>query len=352
MDESKKVSSEDLERLLQHHRRQEAVERLRWLAFPSPRTTPPTTAPVPPGGLALPARNRWAGPRRRDPPAALAVPAATALEPVGPPEDWLRRCRPQLQPLSGRRRRPQRRPPPPALVAARKGLARIVDALIYLALVLFILALGFLIYDNLIHTLLEPNGASAARTQGSPWLVQGWLSSPQETGPQAPLPFVAVSDTVSLRDPFVPEPTPAPGTAMPTRLVIPSIQLDTPVVEVSVVDGVWQTAAYAAGYHRGTARPGTVGNTVISGHKGLDGAVFARLEELKVGDEIFLQAGPRLYRYVVADKRSVWPQQVEVMAQTSRPILTLITCTAFDTQRLVVVANYDREYVTGTGNTP
>ncbi|MBN1483954.1 MAG: sortase [Chloroflexia bacterium] len=164
--------------------------------------------------------------------------------------------------------------------------------------------------------------------------------------PQAPLPFVPYSTTVVVEDPFIPAPTPAPGTVMPSRLVVPRIQLDTPVVEVTIQDGIWQVAEYAAGYHRGTARPGAIGNTVISGHNGMHGAVFRRLHELDSGDEVLLYAGRRLYRYVVEGRQSVWPYQVEVMAQTPTPILTLITCTAYDTQRLVVIARLDREIPT------
>lgn len=351
MDEEKTISSAELERLLQYRRRQEAMERLRELSpLPSDKAQPLGSTPRPAGRI-LPNRRRTAP---ACPPAVAppVVATATPHSPLAAAEDWLRGARPQLRPPQPKRR-PAGRPPHPAWVAARKGLSWLVDALIYLALLLFILALAFLIYDNFLRRHFERDKQPVVQAEGAPWPVQGWLSSPQEEiKPQAPLPFVALSDTLTLRDPYVPAPTPAPGTAAPTRLVIPSIQLDTPVVEVTIVDGVWETAAYAAGYHRGTARPGTVGNTVISGHKGLDGAVFMRLEEVDIGDEVLLQAGQRLYRYVVAEKKSVWPQQVEVMAQTSRPILTLITCTAFDTQRLVVVAYYDREIVSAGGDVP
>lgn len=61
-----------------------------------------------------------------------------------------------------------------------------------------------------------------------------------------------------------------PHPDQPNRLVIPSIALDAKVVDVGiVVEGgkpVWDTAAFAVGYHRGTAEPGTRGNTVMAGH--------------------------------------------------------------------------------------
>ncbi|MEN9936145.1 MAG: hypothetical protein RLZZ387_2724 [Chloroflexota bacterium] len=125
----------------------------------------------------------------------------------------------------------------------------------------------------------------------------------------------------------------------PTRLRIPAIGLDTGVREVFVVDGTWEVAEYAAGYLTGTALPGEVGNTALAGHAGLRGAVFRDLGALAPGHEVFVDAGGKRYRYIVRETRAVWPTQVEVLDPTPTPTLTLITCTNWDTQRLVVVAD-------------
>jgi sortase A len=125
----------------------------------------------------------------------------------------------------------------------------------------------------------------------------------------------------------------------PQRLIMPTLDVDTPVQEVFIQDGVWQVADYAAGYHHNTALPGETGNTVISGHAGLRGAVFRDLGALQPGDDLLVEAGGWSYRYRVRESRSVWPAQVEVMDPTPTAVLTLITCTAWDTQRLVVVAD-------------
>ena len=124
----------------------------------------------------------------------------------------------------------------------------------------------------------------------------------------------------------------------PTRLVAPSIALDSRVVEVFVVDGAWQVADYAVGYHHGTGVPGA-GNVVMAGHKGLRGAVFSRLEELRSGDELWVEADGERFFYRVSTVGRVWPNQVDVMYPTERPILTLITCTNWDLQRFIVVAD-------------
>jgi sortase A len=124
----------------------------------------------------------------------------------------------------------------------------------------------------------------------------------------------------------------------PSRLVIPALKLDTPVKEVFIVEGAWEVAEYAAGYLHGTGLPGD-GNTVLAGHAGLRGAVFRDIGALAQGNDIFLDAAGWRYHYRVRDTKSVWPEQVEVLEPTTAPVLTMLTCTNWDTQRLVVVAD-------------
>lgn len=132
---------------------------------------------------------------------------------------------------------------------------------------------------------------------------------------------------------------PAPDDPRPVRLTLPSIAATMDVHEVYVVDGEWEVAEYAAGYHNGTALPGNIGNSVFSGHAGLRGAVFKDLPQLKPGDDVVVETSRWRYVYRVRSSQNVWPTQVEVMDPTPTPTLTLITCTNWDTQRLVVVAD-------------
>lgn len=163
----------------------------------------------------------------------------------------------------------------------------------------------------------------------------------------APLPFVPASTAEdSARRPpsdyLAPRALSVPRQHIdprPYRLLIPAIELDTAVEEVFIEDGAWQVAEYAAGYHHGTALPGDTGNTVLAGHAGLRGAVFRSLGTLQAGDDIFVDAGNWRHQYQVRQLLSVWPTRIEVMQPTPTPVLTLITCTAWDTQRLVVIAD-------------
>jgi sortase A len=124
----------------------------------------------------------------------------------------------------------------------------------------------------------------------------------------------------------------------PQRLQIPAIGIDTSVKEVFIADGAWEVAEYAAGFLHGTALPGD-GNTVMAAHAGIRGAVFRDIGALKLGDDVFVEAGGWSYHYRVRETKSVWPEQVEVLDPTPSAVLTMLTCTNWDTQRLVVVAD-------------
>src|SRR5215204_7495894 len=71
-------------------------------------------------------------------------------------------------------------------------------------------------------------------------------------------------------------------TGLPSRLEIPAIDVDIPVVELGwsqtkqggQIFSEWDDAAYAAGWHKNSALPGQGGNIVMSGHNNILGAVF------------------------------------------------------------------------------
>ncbi len=129
------------------------------------------------------------------------------------------------------------------------------------------------------------------------------------------------------------------GAGPPTHLLIPSIALDSPIKEVFVVDYEWQVAEYAAGYLHGSGLPGDPGNMALAGHAGLFGGVFRDLAALTTGDEVYVDAAGWRYSYRVRELKAVWPDQIEVLDPTPTATLTLLTCTNWDTQRLVVVAD-------------
>jgi sortase A len=129
---------------------------------------------------------------------------------------------------------------------------------------------------------------------------------------------------------------PTPGAQAASRIVIPSIDVDSVVVE----GDSWEDLKKGVGHHLQTANAGEKGNAVYSGHVDVYGEVFRRLEELKPGDLVTVYAGIQLYRYEVKRIRVVSPKETSVLAATSDATLTLITCYPYrvDTHRLVVIA--------------
>lgn len=123
-----------------------------------------------------------------------------------------------------------------------------------------------------------------------------------------------------------------------TRLKIPDIGVD-----VVVVEGTTQAALRAgAGHYPETALPCGTGNVAIAGHRTTFGKPFNRLDEVPVGAEITLETPVGTCRYRVGAAATViTPDQVEVVAPTDTPRLTLTTCHPKGSarQRLVLQAD-------------
>ncbi|HEY4688552.1 MAG TPA: sortase [Anaerolineae bacterium] len=134
-----------------------------------------------------------------------------------------------------------------------------------------------------------------------------------------------------------PLPIPTPGPAQPVRIVIPALGVDRAVVQGTD----WESLKKGVGHYLGTANPGERGNLVLAAHNDVYGEIFRDLDRLKPGDEIIVYSVDQSYRYVVTETRIVEPTAVEVMAPTSEPTATLISCYPYrvDNQRIVVLAS-------------
>jgi len=148
-----------------------------------------------------------------------------------------------------------------------------------------------------------------------------------------------------------------------TRLVIPSIALDSPVVavkwKVQWIGGqlmtVWEVARYAVGHHFGSGNPGGGTNIVLAGHSAGFGGVFRRLIEVQPGDEVVLYAAGRQYLYMVEQVLVVKEigvpfeerlRNAAYMAPTDEEQVTLITCwpiRVYDHRVIVMARPYQAE---------
>ncbi len=101
-------------------------------------------------------------------------------------------------------------------------------------------------------------------------------------------------------------------------------------------------------HYPGTAKPGQAGNFFVTGHSsyypwapGKFKSVFARLHDLKVGDEYWVYYGGDKHRYRIETLKEVSPGDVTVLDQpTDQRRSTLMTCTPVGTalRRLIVGA--------------
>ncbi|SRR5258708_4699841 len=125
---------------------------------------------------------------------------------------------------------------------------------------------------------------------------------------------------------------------VPTRVQIPSQNIDLPITEASIQDGVWQTSQTGATHLDTSARPGESGNVVIYGHNLL--RLFGKIRGLKAGDKILVSTSEgKNIEYTVNSTEVVKPDNVEAVLPTTYEILTAYTCTGFlDSQRFVVKA--------------
>lgn len=132
-------------------------------------------------------------------------------------------------------------------------------------------------------------------------------------------------------------PLPTQESAQATRLVIPKINVDAPIIE-----GVtWEDLKKGVGHLPGSAQPGERGNLYLAAHNDIFGEIFRYLEKLEPDDEYYIYAGEAKYTYVVREKRIIEPTEVSVMLPTTEPVATLQTCYPYliDTHRLVVISD-------------
>lgn len=229
---------------------------------------------------------------------------------------------------------------------------RVPEALLTLGALLVVLACVMWIRQG------SDNPGLPAAVQPTPFPTAP-LPTATPTPPPTATPLPSAPPAVAL--PTIPRPTaipaPVPATSAPTRILIPAINLDATVVEVGwrVVERngqtttEWAVADYAVGFHIGSAYPGNVGNTVLSGHHNVRGKVFRYLVNVNPGDLVILYADDRPYYYRVESKE-ILPEKYASDEQRRRNAeligyfpderLTMVTCWPYtsNTHRVVVLA--------------
>jgi len=137
----------------------------------------------------------------------------------------------------------------------------------------------------------------------------------------------------------------------PTHIQIPSINVEANIEQVGIQNGVMGIPqnAWNVGWYPQISQPGHDTNVVMAGHKdwwGIGPTIFANLQNVQVGDKIYLTAADGsgfTYRVTSVDSVPADVSASDVVGDTGSETLTLITCDgAFDGQeylsRLIVRA--------------
>lgn len=118
------------------------------------------------------------------------------------------------------------------------------------------------------------------------------------------------------------------------KIKIDKIGIEYPIIEYKNDDSLWKSICKISN----NSINGT-GNLCLAGHNMRNMTMFAKIKRLKVDDivEITNIYGDK-YIYKVYESYYIDPSDVEVLKNTSEPIVTMITCNNTSNKRLIVRA--------------
>jgi sortase A len=123
----------------------------------------------------------------------------------------------------------------------------------------------------------------------------------------------------------------APVKAVPNTpergALLGSVSIPRVGVSSIIVEGAnSQDLARSVGHIPGTAEPGETGNVALAGHRD---TFFRGLQNIRQRDDILLTTPTGAQLYEVESMRIVSPEDVYVLNDVGRPLLTLVTCYPF-----------------------
>ncbi len=203
---------------------------------------------------------------------------------------------------------------------ARTRAYRLLGTLLTLSGVLLGVALCVQIWADVVQArAVETAGVEAtvadAEAAAATAEVASWPPLPRTQPIAFPLATSAQPTTAAAAAaPPTTAPTPVPLRPLAVRLEVPSIDVDSPIVETKPVSYTtwqgeerweWPVADYAVGQLSSSGRPGAGRNIVLAGHNNTRGQVFRRLPDVEVGDVLTLHTALATHRYEVVEKRFV-----------------------------------------------
>ena len=205
--------------------------------------------------------------------------------------------------------------------------------------------------------LYAPDNAYFAKVE-IPKPIQAAPTDPPLIQPAVPDIQPASTEPASSEPQATATPLPTPEGFIPDHITISSIHLFAPITPVHystvTIDGQdyfeWDVPnERAVGWHDTSARLGQLGNIVLNGHNNAYGYVFAKLVDVKKGDQIIVSSGPTEFMYevdsVLVLKEAGLPLSTRIqnavwIEPTADERLTLVSCWPLtnNTHRVIVIA--------------
>ncbi|PIS07597.1 hypothetical protein COT78_02775 [Candidatus Berkelbacteria bacterium CG10_big_fil_rev_8_21_14_0_10_43_13] len=197
----------------------------------------------------------------------------------------------------------------------------------------------FAIFSAIVYSVINFNAVSSTITY---WYKSNFTT---QTTDETPVVQINVPKVPTLEEEKYSTPNVADN-----HIAIPVLDVNAPVtfgvnnvykeVESNLINGVIQI--------NGTSLPGQTGNIYITGHssnyvwvKSDYNSIFALLDKLVIGDQIYINYNDVVYVYQVFDTKIVVPSDISLLKATNDSRLTLVTCWPVGTslKRVVVLAN-------------
>jgi sortase A len=205
----------------------------------------------------------------------------------------------------------------------------VLGELLITASVLVLLFLGWQLWWN---DMIMANSQSDAASQ----ISQDWIAQTTST-----------PDPVPSGDPAAPSAAPAPvDFGAPVVAAVPANAQAFAVLYVprfgadynrTIAEGtghdVLNSNRLGIGHYAGTQMPGEIGNFAVAAHRSAFGGGMHLINELQLGDAIYVQTADGYYTYRYRDTEYVAPSQVQVLASVpnhpdGNPVDRIITLTS------------------------
>lgn len=125
------------------------------------------------------------------------------------------------------------------------------------------------------------------------------------------------------------------------------------------VQTVLNSYTVGVGHYTETQMPGEVGNFAVAGHRRTYGSAFGDIDQLRLGDRIYVETVDGWYVYAFRGLEYVWPTGVDVLApvpaapgvDATDRVLTMTSCNPrFSTaERIIAYAVYETWYPRADG---